>query len=496
MQPTRAAILIIHGIGQQPRYETLLKFCAGFYRHLRARGFDPRVCLVPVSELPPGVNRGLRVRLASQHGSFITDIFEYYWGPFIQAKMTPLSIIRWFLARTFPRPEQLAVFPHAKALWDGFILTIYLLFAVALLIFSVAVVLGGEGANGTFPANILMFQSLAEIAHALNWVALISPTFWVWFLVLAYALWQVLSRCVGILGILLRRPPELLSIEDDCEDPDGPAHLDTDRAKTLLGNLFWLLLWLVIYEGASLQMSAFSMLYQKRLALMVVALWAFRELLKTFFINFIGDIPAYLSRNEYAPSYPARRKIIDTGSDLLSGLIGLGRKDASDITIKAIPEPPGQYEEVDRNPCRYERVIVAGHSLGSVIGLDILRQTFLRASRDACWETITHFITFGSPLRKISYLTLQEEGDPQRLRLDSFTRTLTPVFRKGAPNEMVWWNFVLPTDPVADYLNNAAAYSGIPKDITIPRILEPVSAHARYWSESVIYEYVCTALSI
>jgi hypothetical protein len=453
--------------------------------------------MTPVQELPRGVNRGLRFHVAVDGKVASWDVFEYHWGPFAQGRMSLPGIVKWFLARTFPRAEQLSAIPPAKGFLDALILIAYAAIILALLAGSVKAALGVVAPGGADTSlRSLLSVSLADSAGRLRWALDAGISFWIGFALLAYSLWQVLLRIVAILGFLLRRGPDPLPVKDECGNRTKAAALRApERAKTLLGNLLWLLVWLFIYQVARLQIAATAAVSQLNLLLMLLLFVAFREILKSYFINFIGDIPVYVSRNEYAESYSVRRKIIDTGSDLLRELLGVPKDDAGDITIKLQAGENREQKTASENP-GYAQVIVAGHSLGSVIGLDILRQTCLRLTGNERWDRLTHFITFGSPLRKISYLTLQEEGDPDRLRMDGFTKTLRPVFRKGQANEVAWWNFVIPTDPVADDLNGAGSYGGIPKDIHVPRIGEPLTSHSRYWSEPALYEWICTALGI
>jgi len=490
----RSAILVIHGIGQQPRYETLLLLGRGLYNHLKRRGMPTLVRLVPPRELPKGANRGLRFQITKPDETVATvDLFEYYWGPYAQGILSVPRIIKWFLARTFPRPEQLTSFPPWKTIWDGLILLVYAGLILALFVISANAALGVSGNSQS-----LFTLSISSVAERLGWVTTAGASFWIMLAILAYSLWQVLFRTWGILFLLFQSPMEPLPIEDEGGKRRGPcAGSPPHRAKTLLGNLLWLLLWLFVFQMVRLRMETAGNLNHGNIALMVAAFTGFRELLNSFLVNFVGDIPVYLSRNEYSPSYPVRRKIIDTGSDLLLELLGVDKNEASPITIKVARELPDDQKEPGSERPRYDQVIVVGHSLGSVIGLDILRQTYLRIYGDNRWDKLTHFITLGSPLRKISYLTLQEEGDPDRLRLDSYTKTLGPVFRqRGSGNEVNWWNFVIPTDPVADYLNHATAYCGIPQDIYIARICEPIHSHSRYWRETTVYERLCLAVSV
>lgn len=426
------------------------------------------------------------------------DVYEYYWGPFTQGKLSLRAILKWFIARTFPRPEQLTAFPHPKGIWDGFVLGVYLFTILGMLVLAV-----GSALVALLPVSIhlspasLFTLSFSSIVIALEELGETNLRTWLWVLVLAFGLWHAMFRLTALLKIVFGSGSYSLPIEDET---GARISRDNDwlvtKPRLILGNLLWLLMALVVYQFANLQIRAESAPIPSLLSFAVMTLVAFRESLTSYLKNFIGDIPVYLSRNEYSEAYSVRRRILDTGSDLLLALLGLDGTQSSPVTIKA--RAAGFLDDQSETSIRpaYEQVIVAGHSLGSVIGLDILRQTYLRVlatgNGPEIWEKITDFITFGSPLRKVSYFILQEEGDPERLRTDSYMSTLKPVFRSGTSNEMRWRNFVILSDPIADYLGRSTAYAGIARDYTLPGIGEPLTSHSRYWKDPHFYEWVCT----
>lgn len=494
---SRTAILIIHGIGQQPRYETLLAFGRGLHRYLDSRGSQPVVEMVPMKELPRGMNRGLRFRTLRENEDALVDVYEYYWGPFTQGKLSILATLKWCIARTFPRPEQLTAFPHPKGIWDGFVLGVYLFTILGMLVLAVGSALVALLPVGINLSPVSLFTlSFSTIVMALEELGETNPWTWLWVLVLAFGLWHVMFRLTALLTIVFGSGTYSLPIDDET---GARISRDNDwlnmKPRRILGNLLWLFMALIVYQVANLQIAE-SIPIPSRLAFAVITLVAFREFLASYLKNFIGDIPVYLSRNEYSEAYSVRRKILDTGSDLLLALLALDGTQIPPVTVKLrAPEASDNQSETRFRPI-YERVIVAGHSLGSVIGLDILRQTYLRVlatgNGQEIWEKITDFITFGSPLRKVSYFILQEEGNPERLRMDSYVSTLKLVFRSGTKNEMKWHNFVIRSDPIADYLGRSTAYAGIARDYTLPGIGEPLTSHSRYWKDPHFYEWVGT----
>jgi hypothetical protein len=101
---THVAVLVVHGIGVQNRYDTQDSLVRGLTAGLDGPG-SPWQC-EPVGEakltrVPPGcteddiVGKRIRVRLSSPEQPRQMDIFEVYWAPLAEGIMTWKDVLAW-----------------------------------------------------------------------------------------------------------------------------------------------------------------------------------------------------------------------------------------------------------------------------------------------------------------------------------------------------------------------------------------------------------------
>lgn len=183
----------------------------------------------------------------------------------------------------------------------------------------------------------------------------------------------------------------------------------------------------------------------------------------------------------------------------------------------------------------YDRVIVAGHSLGSVVAHNAINHLLLEVERDGndpshiAWDEvgkITTLVTFGSPLDKVYYFFRTHVSSDQKVRAqilsdrypfarrhsrstragkgkqttwsrnyDNFTfvdppspRLLYPD-RKAPSIRFSWLNFWYATDPVSANLDfyDQDRLTNIP--LPSPWYRFGIS-HTDYWSDRLFYENV------
>src|SRR5258708_17740476 len=108
LQSARTAILVIHGIGEQNPYETLDQFARNLTRYLKHEG--------GIDDLTPSAQKidhngrvEAMVRLESRahgprtqegHESAHIDLYEYYWAPMTEDKISYKSTISWLIKTT------------------------------------------------------------------------------------------------------------------------------------------------------------------------------------------------------------------------------------------------------------------------------------------------------------------------------------------------------------------------------------------------------------
>jgi hypothetical protein len=229
----------------------------------------------------------------------------------------------------------------------------------------------------------------------------------------------------------------------------------------------------------------------------------------------MGDLAIYNTSDEKSEFNLIRRKILNGAVQVLQGLI----------------QPTDDPEVDNMYSCwEYDRVIVAGHSLGSEIGYDainrinalvtlgeikgcnregVLQRTFsavtgARPSRIN--ELIAGFLTFGSPLDKVAFFLRDQAPKNQILReqiLTDFYGFRQKIWAKGYTKELAngqrlqltdplprffegipWRNYFDQNDPVSGSLD---FYS----DVTNVECRFPARfTHTYYWTCQEMYEEV------
>jgi pimeloyl-ACP methyl ester carboxylesterase len=110
--------------------------------------------------------------------------------------------------------------------------------------------------------------------------------------------------------------------------------------------------------------------------------------IRKFMVDYLGDVVAYVNAHEVSEFYEVRQAIQKVGHDIGAAVYAL--RDPAD------PQQPF-----------YSRVVMVGHSLGSVLAYDTLDRLLLedswRAQPDVLARTAA-LVTFGSPLDKTAFI--------------------------------------------------------------------------------------------
>lgn len=125
-------------------------------------------------------------------------------------------------------------------------------------------------------------------------------------------------------------------------------------------------------------------------------------------IDYVGDIAVYVNTDRFSSSYSARAQILEECTAALARL----------LQERTAPNDP-------TSPYVYDRVLIAGHSLGSVIAYDTLNELLdrTRSSNPTSHPVdptdlnkLRGLITFGCPLNKIFYFFREHLPPAQALR--------------------------------------------------------------------------------
>ncbi len=208
-----------------------------------------------------------------------------------------------------------------------------------------------------------------------------------------------------------------------------------------------------------------------------------KKLITPALVNYVGDLAIYTT-DVQSPHYKIRQQILTESLTLLKSIIQ------------------------DRQ-ANYDRVILAGHSLGSCIAYDTLNQLSLELSLPSvptehlAVNKITGLITFGSPLDKIAFFfrearkkdqyirsTILEHLTSFRVRPQEISTTgylsKNPVQRRL--EQLHWVNYYHHNDPISGRLDY---YQNLDNVLMENEADWGNPAHQGYWTNSNFYEDIC-----
>lgn len=213
--------------------------------------------------------------------------------------------------------------------------------------------------------------------------------------------------------------------------------------------------------------------------------------------QYIGDIAIYTTTDQKSRHYKLRQKILTESHNLFESLLAAGES---------------------------QRLVLVGHSLGSVIAYDTLNRMNIEMNargserlkedgQQLAAERIAGLITFGSPLDKIAFWFRDHVTSDQILRrqilhqLHSFKAKWTVLYeevmvkQKGIKlshegirpqlDHLPWVNYFSRLDPVSGHLD----YYAIPEEDNVDLEFAPDSrygtkwgaAHIAYWEDAGMF---------
>lgn len=194
--------------------------------------------------------------------------------------------------------------------------------------------------------------------------------------------------------------------------------------------------------------------------------------------GYLGDVAIYTTTDEKSKFYRIRQQILNRSQELVEEIL----KDGT-----------------------YDCVILAGHSLGSVIAYDTLNRinikTNLEGKNSLPTDKLAGLITFGSPLDKVAFFFREHTLPKQYIRrqilahLHSFkskpmdSKTGDPFIEDPLAHNldsMPWVNYYAQNDPVSGHLD----FYAIDEEDNVPLALPEAwgVAHSGYWTSRQFYE--------
>lgn len=495
LEGKRVAIIVNHGMGQQVPYETIEGVARAVWRgagQAASRSVIRRVRLgiEGKDDVEAELVRA-EIQIQHEHHAYDVHIYESYWAPLTEGKVS-LKDVMFFLfdagwnglvnteIGTFKRwmfgSEQSFKLRKLRLLAIlGFLMVLLLALVFMNAVLAAAVASYAIGGSKSFPGNLtapltydFIIADFAAVLIALGTVVL--P--WVYKKLTKRA---GISRWLSWLGWILIIPAAFLIVFAGCAVPLQLAGYHPEhhiwrwlacRAQCLSRGHFWItLLW----------------------ALELLAAYAARW----FLVEYVGDVTAYIAAHTVSKFYDLRQEIWQTAMKVARAV------------YRAQPE-----HEVGANQPSflYDRIIVVGHSLGSVIGYDVLNGLFLEEALSKnplqIVERTRMFLTFGSPLDKTAFL-FRTQADMRSKVREVAAAAVQPMIQNYDNRPLEWVNLYSKSDIISgnlDYYDppnrkNAkdktpwknpatapVAHERAVKNLIDPAARTPLAAHVEYWT--------------
>ena len=490
----RIAILVAHGMGQQVPYETIDGVAQATQRGAQSSGASitsaviraVRMGIQNVDELEPELVRAEFEVTEPNGNKHEVHVYEAYWAPFTEGKVTASDVMTFLFnagwngiantkAKTFRRwmfdKECNFELPTQK-LVAAFLGILALLLALVF-INSIAAAAAASHAIGTaklFPSGTLLVQLTWDFVL----VDLAAVMVGIGIFVFGRSTLSIV-RLGGWLSISLGAVTILVS------------------ATFMAGHLVGWNLFTRVVPGAvwTRLVSGFP--------LVVVALWALEfwaaSKSRGLLVQYVGDVAAYIAAHTVSKYWEVRQQIWKTAMRVGRAIYRARIADNSDFL--------------------YKKIIVVGHSLGSVIGYDVLNGLLLEGEFSAqpldVADRTRMFLTFGSPLDKTAFL-FRTLKDMRSVVREVGAAAVQPMITNYNNRPQEWVNLWSPADIISGHLDyydpptaetakhkehytstsvNARAVNNVPD----PDAQTPLLAHVQYWNGTLFAQHLYRAIT-
>ena len=200
-----------------------------------------------------------------------------------------------------------------------------------------------------------------------------------------------------------------------------------------------------------------------------------------FIVEFVGDVAAYVSPYKDSKFDELRQKIQAVGLSVGKVIYGFGARTAN------VPD--------------YRKVVVVGHSLGSVLAYDTLDALINQdnvsepASQRGVVARTRALVTFGSPLDKTAFIFRMQARSGEGWIREQMVASAQPLIVSYAlyrPPTFEWVNIWSPMDIISGELNYYDD-PGFPPNrppcvvnLRDPQANIPLYAHVQYWGNEAL----------
>jgi len=522
----RVAIIVNHGMGQQVPYETLDGVAQAVWRGVQepqSGATSPRSLIRRVrlgtegkDEVETELVRA-EIQIKHEQQTFDVHIYESYWAPLTEGKvslkdvMTFLFDAGWngFLntkakkgyQRWMFNKEQSFDFPKLRLMLT---LSALMLLLLALVIMNAVLAAAAAshviGGSNTFPGSFtkpltsdFIVADLAALLIALGTLALPwlykkatnRPSLPQWLSWLGWALIALGAVLIVLAGFCM--PFQLAGCH-----PESFLWPRVSTWAVLLAQGYGLPTIL----GCSLPKALLTVLWGIELLAAYIVRW--------FLVEYVGDVAAYIAAHTVSKFYDLRQQIWQTAMKVARAVY---RAQAHDKTSP------------DASEFLYEKIIMVGHSLGSVIGYDLLNGLLLE---DAFSDHPLHvanrtrmFLTFGSPLDKTAFL-FRTQADMRSTVREVAAAAVQPMIQRYDNRPHEWVNLYSKSDIISGALDfydppdqenakdktrfldrdtSPVVHGRAVKNIPDPDARTPLAAHVEYWTGKLFAQELVRAVT-
>jgi hypothetical protein len=239
--------------------------------------------------------------------------------------------------------------------------------------------------------------------------------------------------------------------------------------------------------------------------LLLTALWGIELLaayaVRWFLIEYVGDVTAYIAAHTVSEFSELRQQIWQA---------------AMKVARTVYRAQAGEAQGADEPPFLYDKIIMVGHSLGSVIGYDVLNGLLLEEGFSNHPLRIVNrtrmFLTFGSPLDKTDFL-FRTQADMRSSVREVAAAAAQPMIQSYANRPQEWVNLYSKSDIISGHLDfydppdrtNAqdkknpaiapVADSRAVQNKLDPDARTPLAAHVEYWTGGLFAKELVRAIT-
>jgi hypothetical protein len=491
--PKPIAVLVAHGMGQQVPYETIDGVAQAVQRGVQTSGACVTSAVIRavrlgtqnIDEVEPELVRA-EFQVTEQNGNLHeVHIYEAYWAPFTEGKVTASDVVNFLFnagwngiantnAKTYRRwmfdKECTFELPTEKLV----VVFLGIMALLAALVFVNAVVAAAAASHAIGTANL--FPS-GPLLVQLTWDFVLVDLAGVFVAVGIFGFGRSAWNFVRLMGwffIFLGALTILVSAVLMA------GHLERWNffARAVPGNN-----WSRFVYGSPM---------------LVMALWALEfwaaSKARGFLIQYVGDVAAYIAAHTVSKFWEVRQQIWKTAMRVAGAVYRARTADNKDFM--------------------YNKIVMVGHSLGSVISYDVLNGLILEGDFAAQSLNVAArtrmFLTFGSPLDKTAFL-FRTLKDMRSVVREVGAAAVQPMITdyKNRPQE--WVNLWSPADIISGQLDyydpptvktakHKANYKGVPvhpravNNLIDPDAGKPLAAHIQYWDGALFAKHLSRAI--